>query len=200
MQTCMHVQYFHLLLITLYMNDEHTIACKLIDYLEAHYNFDFIAREVPFSKGSRRADIVAANKKDGISYAYEIKSDIDTLLRLKGQLEAYRTTFNYVNVVTTKKYVSAVKNFGLWFGIMILENDGSITVKRKPRKRLLTKETYNRPQIKNSDKNCNTSYVNWLCERYEPLYDLFVKERPSTPTTKHDIRILSLRSDRIILP
>ncbi|EKO3466650.1 sce7726 family protein [Vibrio fluvialis] len=181
------------------MNDERIISCKLIDYLEKVYDFDFIAREVPFSLGERRADLVAASKKQGVTYAFEIKSDSDTLTRLKGQLEAYRTTFNYVNVVTTHKYLSAVKQYGLWFGILLINEDGVITEERKPRKRLLSNHSYDRPLLKEYHGDYNRGYVEWLCQRYEPLYDLFVKERTTSATTIEDIKILSLRSDRITI-
>lgn len=181
------------------MNDEKQISCKLIDYLEKVYRFDFIAREVPFSFGDRRADLVTASKELSVTYGYEIKSDSDTLLRLSGQLEAYRNTFNYVYVVTTQKYLSSVRKYGLWFGILLIDIDGNITLERSARKRELTANKNGRPQWKGVDGNYNTKYLAWLCRRYEPLYELFVKERTSHFTSEEDIKILSLRSDRITL-
>lgn len=179
------------------MNDERIISCKLIDYLEEKYDFDFIAREVPFSLGERRADLVAADRQLGVTHAFEIKSDNDTLNRLQGQLGSYRATFNYVHVVTTQKYLSAVKEYGLWFGILLIDEAGKISVERKPRKRQLSSQANDRPQLKENFIDYNRGYVEWLCERYEPLYDLFVKERTTSSTTIEDIKILSLRSDRI---
>ncbi|EPU3407631.1 sce7726 family protein [Vibrio vulnificus] len=180
------------------MNDEKQITCRLIDYLEEVYDFDFIAREVPFSGGVRRADIVAASKNNRSTYAFEIKSDSDTLARLDGQLQDYRGTFNYVYVVTTDKYLSAVKSYGLWFGILLVSRDGTIVLVREARRRNLTQNSDGRPQA-NVDGDPNLRYLNWLCQRYEPLYELFLKERPLKLTGENDIKVLSLRSDRITL-
>lgn len=180
------------------MNDEKQITCKLIDYIEEQYESSFIAREVPFYSGERRADVVSANKEQGLTYAYEIKSDNDTLLRLEGQLEAYKTTFNYVYVVTTEKYIDSVKKYGLWFGVLLIDKSGKLSMIREARKRKLTKSTYGRPQTKSALGDYNSGYIEWLCQRYEPLYDIFKKERSTTTTTENDIRVLSLRSDRII--
>ncbi|EGQ8008889.1 TPA: sce7726 family protein [Vibrio parahaemolyticus] len=181
------------------MKDERQITCRLIDYLEKRYDFDFIAREVPFAEGERRADIVAANKLSQSTYAFEIKSDNDTLARLDGQLQDYRCTFNYVYVVTTKKYLSIVKGYGLWFGVLLIDQEGRISIEREARKRNLTDNKYRRPQSNRIDGDSNLKYLHWLCDRYEPLYELFLKERTSNPTSEEDIKILSLRSDRIAL-
>ncbi|WP_210444065.1 sce7726 family protein [Vibrio crassostreae] len=181
------------------MNDEKQIACKLIDYLENKYKFDFLAREVPFSGGERRADLVAGSRCDNSTYGFEIKSDNDTLSRLAGQLESYRCTFNYVFVVTTKKYLPMVKKYGLWFGVLLIDSEGKITIERDARKRNLISNTSDRPQLKTSDGDCNVKYLEWLCQRYVPLYEIFVKERTAHLTTEEDIKILSLRSDRITI-
>ncbi|EIY6182395.1 sce7726 family protein [Vibrio parahaemolyticus] len=181
------------------MKDERQITCRLIDYLEKRYDFDFIAREVPFSEGVRRADIVAASKLSQSTYAFEIKSDNDTLARLDGQLQDYRSTFNYVYVVTTKKYLSTVKKYGLWFGILLVDQEGIISLAREARRRNLTQYINGRPQANAVEGDPNLRYLHWLCQRYEPLYKLFLKERPSNLTSEEDIRVLSLRSDRITL-
>ncbi|CAE6883321.1 hypothetical protein ACOMICROBIO_NCLOACGD_00416 [Vibrio sp. B1ASS3] len=181
------------------MKDERQITCKLIDYLERVYDFDFIAREVPFAEGVRRADVVSASKKSRSTYAFEIKSDSDTLVRLDGQLEDYRRTFNYVYVVTTSKYVESVKNYGLWFGVLSITKDGTILIEREARRRNLTNHLDGRPQANTVEGDPNWRYLNWLCQRYEPLYELFLKERPSNLTNEEDIKVLSLRSDRIPL-
>lgn len=180
------------------MKDEKQITCKLIDYLEKAYDFDFIAREVPFSSGVRRADLVAASKVAQATYAFEIKSDNDTLVRLDGQLQDYRNTYNYVYVVTTDKYISAVKNYGLWFGILLIDHIGNISLVRDARRRNLTQHVGGRPQS-NVEGNPNWRYLNWLCTRYEPLYEIFRKERMLDVTSEDDIKVLSLRSDRISL-
>jgi hypothetical protein len=183
------------------MNDEKVITCKLIDYLEKQFQFDFIAREVPFSSMRRRADIVAVDRESGATYGYEIKSDKDTLSRLEMHLVDYRLTFNYVYVVTTGKYVDAVKGYGSWFGILVFDSEGLIRCLRKARKRGLLHERSRRQLLKlgELEENPNEQYINWLCARYEPIYQVFLKERSLNETSENDIKILSLRSDVINL-
>ena len=55
--------------------------------------------------GSRKADLVVLN---GTSTAYEIKSERDTLSRLKKQIETYRRVFATVNVVVSKSHLPEV--------------------------------------------------------------------------------------------
>lgn len=183
------------------MTDEKVITCRLIDYLEDEFQFDFIAREVPFFSMRRRADIVAVDRKGNSTYGFEIKSDVDTLNRLEPQLEDYRLTFNYVYVVTTEKHVETVKSHGLWFGVLVFNNEGLIRCIRRARKRGLLQDQNNRPMLRDYEKNedFNQKYINWLCARYQPIYHVFVKERSSNETSENDIKILSLRSDIISL-
>jgi hypothetical protein len=55
--------------------------------------------------GSCKADVVVLN---GTSTAYEIKSERDSLTRLKNQIENYRRVFAAVNVVVGKSHLSGV--------------------------------------------------------------------------------------------
>lgn len=55
--------------------------------------------------GSCKADVVVLN---GTSTAYEIKSERDSLVRLKKQTESYRQVFAAVNVVVSKSHLSDV--------------------------------------------------------------------------------------------
>jgi putative bacteriophage protein len=55
--------------------------------------------------GSCKADVVVLN---GTSTAYEIKSERDSLFRLKNQIENYRQVFATVNVVVSKSHLSGV--------------------------------------------------------------------------------------------
>lgn len=183
------------------MNNEKVITCGLIDYLEKEFKFEFVAREVPFSSLKRRADLVAVDRKFGSTYGYEIKSDKDSLNRLNSQLEDYKLTFNYVYVVTTKKYVDVVKNYGAWFGILLFDDEKGIHCLRKARKRALSNVINSRPLLKFSEDetNFNAQYINWLCARYEPIYKVFLKERGTNHTSENDIKVLSLRSDAVSL-
>ncbi len=64
-----------------------------------------LINEMVIANWNRRADIAVAN---GRLYAYEIKSDLDSLDRLEGQVSAYLDRFDKVTVVTTAKFISAV--------------------------------------------------------------------------------------------
>lgn len=55
--------------------------------------------------GSCKADVVVLNRT---STAYEIKSERDSLVRLKKQTESYRQVFATVNVVVSKSHLSSV--------------------------------------------------------------------------------------------
>ena len=55
--------------------------------------------------GSCKADVVVLNET---STAYEIKSERDSLVRLKNQLENYRQVFAEVNVVVSESHLSEV--------------------------------------------------------------------------------------------
>ena len=57
-----------------------------------------------------RADIVEFQEENGIKslIGYEIKSDKDTIKRLKNQLDSYLIFFNFVIVMTTEKHLDEV--------------------------------------------------------------------------------------------
>ena len=57
-----------------------------------------------------RADIVEFREENGIKslIGYEIKSDKDTIKRLKKQLNSYLVFFNFVIVMTTEKHINEV--------------------------------------------------------------------------------------------
>jgi hypothetical protein len=65
-----------------------------------------LINEMVVANWSRRADLVVANGK---LHAFEIKSDLDSLRRLEGQLETYLHRFDKVTVVSTPKFVPLIK-------------------------------------------------------------------------------------------
>lgn len=78
---------------------------------------------------SRRVDLVVAN---GHLSAFEIKSPLDSLDRLPGQIETYSKHFEQVTVVCADKHVSGVraavsKRVGIWR----VSGNGEIVVLRK---------------------------------------------------------------------
>jgi hypothetical protein len=94
-------------------------------------NAAFIS-ELFVDKFSRRADLVMANGKLAV---FEIKSERDTLERLKGQISSYINFFEEVTVVCAprhQKNVEAIvsKNIGIW----LIHPDGNLSVLRKAKK------------------------------------------------------------------
>lgn len=65
-----------------------------------------LINEMVVANWSRRADLVVANGK---LHAFEIKSDLDSLRRLEGQLETYLHRFDKVTVVSTPKFIPLIK-------------------------------------------------------------------------------------------
>ena len=78
----------------------------------------FVALEARYSANARRADVLVVSEH---SHAYEIKSDVDQLDRLPGQLKDYRRTFDFLTVVTTSTHLGKIKK-------MLGENDGLIVI------------------------------------------------------------------------
>ncbi|MCM1224752.1 MAG: sce7726 family protein, partial [Lachnospiraceae bacterium] len=85
--------------------DEKKLKLRLIDYiLGAKYpKCKLIGVEVPFVSMKRRVDVlVITGNKELI--AFEIKSDLDSLRRLHGQMKDYKKTFDKLYIVTSAKY------------------------------------------------------------------------------------------------
>ena len=67
---------------------------------------DSIINEFTINNSSRRADLVIAKQK-GL-YAYEIKSEADSLSRLSDQVEKYQQFFDKVTVVASRKHIPGI--------------------------------------------------------------------------------------------
>ncbi len=79
-----------------------------------------IIDEMGLNLGGSIIDIAVVN---GTMLGYEIKSDRDTLNRLGGQVEQYNKVFDYLNIVTSKKYASVIGDFiPEWWGIIEVED------------------------------------------------------------------------------
>ena len=59
-----------------------------------------------FRVGNCRADVVVLN---GTSYVYEIKSEYDSLDRIRGQVNSYIKMFDFVNVITSCSQIDKVR-------------------------------------------------------------------------------------------
>lgn len=78
-----------------------------------------IIDEMGLNLGSSIIDIAVVN---GNMLGYEIKSDRDTLNRLNSQIEQYNKVFDYLNIVTSKKYAPIISDYvPEWWGIIEVE-------------------------------------------------------------------------------
>lgn len=87
---------------------EPEIKAALIDALYADGRIDsdtVVVSEMPVASMARRADIVVAN---GHLLGFEIKSDGDKTIRLRGQLEAYQKSFEGTVIVTGARHLDEV--------------------------------------------------------------------------------------------
>ncbi len=90
-----------------------------------------LINEMVIGDGDRRADLVIAN---GHMNAFEVKSDVDNLSRLSGQLESYLSRFDKLTLVVSSKYIDeALKTedrIGVWEAF---EKNGAVKIRvRRP--------------------------------------------------------------------
>jgi hypothetical protein len=118
------------------MNDAQ-IRRALIPYVRSGHNplGLRVIEEFALYGGASRADLVTLN---GLSHAYEIKSDRDKLVRLPQQASAYNAVFERVTLVSAPRHIpSARKLIPGWWGIIEAREDvaGSACLRpvRKPR-------------------------------------------------------------------
>lgn len=76
-----------------------------------------IIEELGVNHGSARVDVAVVN---GVMHGYEIKSDLDNLLRLPEQIEAYNAVFNKMTLVVGWTHIQeAIELIPDWWGITI---------------------------------------------------------------------------------
>ncbi len=114
--------------------DEKKIKALLIDYLIEKGEGHIICSEAPFLGGKRWADILEI--KENALAAYEIKSDLDSLIKLKEQLADYADTFNEIYVILSKKFAGQHKDLPKNIGYFWVDPDKEkIILKRKSKKK-----------------------------------------------------------------
>ena len=80
-----------------------------------------IIDELGVNHGSARVDIAVVN---GVLHGYEIKSDLDTLLRLPAQIEAYNAVFDKVTIVVGIQHIhEALELIPDWWGIGLVKQN-----------------------------------------------------------------------------
>jgi hypothetical protein len=81
-----------------------------------------IRHELGLQEGRRRIDVALLN---GHLAGWEIKSDVDTLVRLAGQADVYGKVFDFVTIVTTARYLDrATAMLPSWWGVIVAERNG----------------------------------------------------------------------------
>jgi hypothetical protein len=109
----------------------------LIDYLIAQKPANImIATEVPFISGRRWADVLLIQKN--ILHAFEIKSPLDTLAKLKAQTKDYLDTFDLVSLVISESHLKKVyPHITEYVGLMVIEDStGKVRQIRVPKRRI----------------------------------------------------------------
>jgi hypothetical protein len=99
--------------------------------LESYYGADSQIRiidELGILHGEARIDLAVIN--EGAIHGYELKSDVDTLLRLPEQMRIYNTVFSKITLVVGKKHlIEAIQTIPEWWGILvakIVDSNGKI--------------------------------------------------------------------------
>lgn len=83
--------------------------------------------EVRIPRPSARLDILAISD---CLCGYEIKSDLDTLHRLRWQANAFNASCDRINIVTTERHASRVlKTVDPWWGVVVFSNQQLVLVR-----------------------------------------------------------------------
>ncbi len=128
--------------------DEKNLKVRLIDYiLNTKYpKCKLIGVEVPFISMKRRVDVlVITGKKELV--AFEIKSDLDSLKRLPGQINDYKKTFDKLYIVTSARYKDICLKEAIGDNVGYIYINGRVDEKRKAR------------LVKRLDKQCLAQFL-----------------------------------------
>jgi hypothetical protein len=121
---------------------EPDIKAMVLNYLRITGNLlqEFsIINEFTIDKHSRRVDLAIATDKH--LFAYEIKSEADSLYRLNGQTEKYLEYFDKVIIVAAPKHINGIlktvpKNVAVWevtkSKVIVKQRGKILAVKDKP--------------------------------------------------------------------
>lgn len=97
-----------------------------------------VVDELSLPVAKARIDIAVIN---GSLHGYEIKSASDTLKRLPAQIEAYTKVFDYLSIVTEKKYLEKILDFiPPWIGIIVCHEKKGMPIIKQVRKPKQNKE------------------------------------------------------------
>lgn len=100
-------------------NDSHIRSAlkKVLNENHKHDPTTRIIEELGLKHGSTRVDIAVVN---GVLHGYELKSDLDTLIRLPEQMKIYNSILDKITLVVGKNHLyEAVKLIPDWWGIVV---------------------------------------------------------------------------------
>ncbi|WP_152979932.1 sce7726 family protein [Mesorhizobium sp. 1M-11] len=110
------------------------IRGPLVAWLKAQHPDDGstgVIQELKMPRPSARIDLAVVN---GELAGFEIKSDADTLKRLRVQVPAFSRFFDRVSVVTTRKHLCKTERcVPDWWGIILYQADDEFRVHRRAR-------------------------------------------------------------------
>lgn len=126
---------------TMYKIAEARLKAAVIDRLMSSPHVDddaVLISEMTVANWSRRADLVLAN---GNLWAFEIKSEADSLSRLAGQVQTFRTHFEKLTLVVASRFENKVlhtlpEGVGLW----VETGEGDLVERVRPRLAALSSE------------------------------------------------------------
>lgn len=90
-------------------------------------DFSLLVEEMPICQGRTRVDLATVGDT---LHGFEIKSQVDTLSRLRSQLHDYGTVFDEITLVIGLKHLTGVMNeLPTWCGILLAHReDGNVTL------------------------------------------------------------------------
>jgi len=123
-----------------------------------------ILDELGLEHGKCRADIAVIN---GHMEGYEIKSDGDSLSRLKNQIKSYDAVFDRSSVIVTIRHINeAVRTIPDWWGIIsVLESENNIS----------RFSVIKKPQQNANIDDALVAQLLWRGEAQEVLFNLGVR-------------------------
>jgi hypothetical protein len=108
------------------LTNDKVIRAALKEELNATYKGESgtrIIEEMGITHGAARVDVAVVN---GVIHGYELKSDLDTLRRLPGQMRAYNSVLDLVTLIVGRQHVhDAINTVPEWWGITIAKAVGS---------------------------------------------------------------------------
>lgn len=111
---------------------------SIYTYLISRDPDGIVGSEVMYGSSRRVADIVFISQ--GRSYAIEIKSEFDTTSRLEGQLEEYRTLFDYIIIFSAPNHIKNITSIlPTFMGLYCITDEGIKMIQREKRNRQVKK-------------------------------------------------------------